>query len=59
MRRASALLICCAAALSAEPGDPAPPVGCADGWVNVAAGEQPSLKKLKGKLVLLEFWFTT
>ena len=52
-------MICCAAALAAEPGDPAPPIGCTDGWVNVANGEQPSLKKLKGKLVLLEFWFTT
>jgi len=45
-------------AVAQDLGQPAPPIDC-DAWVSVQKGEQPSLGKLKGKLVLLEFWFTT
>lgn len=39
-----------------EPGQRAPDFACGD-WVN--AGSNPTLASLKGKLVLLEFWFST
>ncbi len=40
-----------------EIGEPAPDFACGD-WVN-SKRPAPTLESLKGKVVLLEFWFST
>lgn len=41
-----------------EIGEPAPAIDCGT-WVNAESKAPPTLASLKGKVVLLEFWFST
>ncbi|MCK6459999.1 MAG: hypothetical protein L6Q95_08915 [Planctomycetes bacterium] len=57
MRTAWVVLALAGTAAAQEIGEPAPAIA-ADGWLNVPAGEAPSLDAFRGKAVLIEFWDT-
>lgn len=57
-RTALCAALLAAATFAQDVGAPAPDVAC-DAWVNSSEQTPPSLAALKGKLVLLEFWFST
>ncbi|MHC4409846.1 MAG: hypothetical protein ACYS0E_14955 [Planctomycetota bacterium] len=58
MRKVGLILALLVAAAGAqEIGEPAPEFACG-AWMNTGSGA-PSLASLQGKVVLLEFWFST
>ena len=58
--RKTALVIALLAVVAGaqEIGEPAPAIECG-AWANAASKAPPTLTSLKGKVVLLEFWFST
>jgi hypothetical protein len=59
MRKTALVLALLAVVAGAQQiGEPAPAIDCAT-WANIESKTPPTLTSLKGKVVLLEFWFST